>query len=295
MTNTVSRTISDETLNCIITIESAGKVRAAAPTSSARGLFQFLNATWMGTVKKHRADLLRGRSEAEVLALRFDAKTCIELGARFTEDNQRIIGMNCTGGDLYLAHFLGAGDAQDLFRADPATPVSQLVTAQVINANKSIMLGKNAGQVRAWAARRMHESAGHDWIAQYYDEPDPEPVPVPEERPESADDIPDPQDAPATPLPAPTVVVPADAPPAVVERHIEESATRDAETSPSWLKRQWRKVTSTIGSFMGMGAGFVFDWRLMTILLGFIIIVCLFLIWFMGPGNVREWIRKQVS
>jgi hypothetical protein len=308
VTNTVSRTVSDETLNAIITIESAGKPRIKATTSSASGLFQFLDATWMGVVQKHRPDLSRGRTRAQVLDLRFDPKIAIELGARFTEDNQHAIGMDCTGGDLYLAHFLGTGDAKDFFRADPATPVTKLVTEGVIRANKSVMLNKdgspkNAGQIRAWAARRMRDSAGHDWIAKYFDEPEPVPQQQPEE---TAEDIPDTQDAPATPLPrrdpvppvepaTPTVVVPADAPPHEVQKRAEESAARDAETSPSWLKRQWRKVTGTIGSFLGMGAGFVFDWKLMAIVLGFIVFVAVSLILFMGPGNVREWIRKQVA
>lgn len=289
MTNTVSKTVSDETLNCIITIESGGNVRAKAPTSSATGLGQFLDATWMGVVAKHRPDLLRERSRAQVLALRFDPRIMVELLARFTEDNQRVIGMNCSGGDLYLAHFLGTADAKDLFRADPSTEVSQLVTAGVINANKSIMLGKNAGQVRAWAAKRMAASGGHDWVARYYQ---PKELPFPKPEPEeTAEDIEDPQDAPQ----APTVVVPADAPPEVVKRKTEESAERDAEPSGSWLKRKWKSVTGSIGGLFGMGGAALFDWRIVAILLGFVIVVALFMIWFMGPANVRGWIRKQVS
>jgi hypothetical protein len=73
MTNTVSKTVSDETLNCIITIESAGRTNIKAPTSSALGLGQFLNATWLATVRKHRPDLLKGR-RAQVLALRTDPR-----------------------------------------------------------------------------------------------------------------------------------------------------------------------------------------------------------------------------
>jgi hypothetical protein len=296
VTNTVSKTISDETLNAIITIESAGKVRAKASTSSASGLFQFIDATWMGVVTKHRPDLLQNRTRAQVLELRFDPKIAIELGARFTEDNQRVIGMNCTGGDLYLAHFLGTADAKDLFRAKPDTPVSQLVSTAAISANRSILLGKTAGEVRAWAARKMFHAGGHDWIERYFEAPKEEPLPEPEPEP-TVDDIPDPQDAPETPPPAPkpTVVVPANAPPAVIEKKVEESAARDAEPSQSWLKRKWKSVTGTIGGFLGMGTGFVFDWRLMAILLGFVSVVFLFMIWFMGPGSVREWIRKQVS
>ena len=292
MTNTVSKTVSDETLNCIIQIESAGKLTAKAPTSSALGLGQYLKATWMGIVRKHRPDLLEGRTEEQVLALRTSPQLAVELLARFTEDNQRIIGMNCTGGDLYLAHFLGTADAKDLFKAAPNTPVSQLVTTQVIKANESILLGKTAGEVRAWAARKMFHAGGHDWVARYYKSPETAPEPEPEP---TVDDIPDPQDEPPTPAPKPTVVVPADAPPAVIEKKAEESAARDAEPSQSWLKRKWKSVTGTIGGFLGMGTGFVFDWRLMAILLGFVSVVFLFMIWFMGPGSVREWIRKQVS
>ncbi len=292
MTNTVSKTVSDETLNCIISIESAGNPNAKAGTSSASGLFQFIDATWMGVVAKHRPDLLQGRTRAQILALRFDPKIAIELGARFTEDNQRVIGMNCTGGDLYLAHFLGTADAKDMFRADPATPVSQLVSLGAIQANKSILLGKNAGQVRAWAARKMQGAGGRDWIKKYYGAPPPLPAPKPEPEPEvAADDIPDPQDAPENH----TVVVPADAPPEVVHKQTEESAARDAEPGGSWIKRKWKSITSAVGGFFGMGAGFVFDWKLMAVILGFIFLVAFLLILFMGPGPSREWIRKQVS
>lgn len=200
MTFTVSNTVSDETLNAIIQIESGGRLNIKAQTSSALGLGQFLKATWLGVVKKHRPDLLKGRSQEAVLALRTDPQIAVELLARFTEDNQRAIGMNATGGDLYLAHFLGVADARDLFRADPSTPVSKLVTVDVINANKSIMQGKTASQVRAWAAKRMHDSGGRDWVAKYYAAPAALAFveePAPAETEPSADDFPDPQDAPA--------------------------------------------------------------------------------------------------
>lgn len=198
MTNTVSESVSDETLNCIITIESAGRLDIKAKTSSALGLGQFLKDTWLGVVKKHRPDLMEGRSEAQVLALRTDPEIAVELLARFTEDNQHIVGMNCTGGDLYLAHFLGTGDARKLFQASPSTPITQLVSAAVIDANRSVMLNKdgtpkNAAQVRAWAAKRMAQSSGHAWVAKYYAAP--EPVAEIEEAPE---DIPDTQTMPTT-------------------------------------------------------------------------------------------------
>lgn len=172
MANTVSRIISDDQLNRIIQIESAGKVKAKAPTSSALGLFQFLNATWDSVVAKHRPDLLEGRTLGEVRALRTDPAICVELGARFTEDSARTLGTGWTDGDLYLAHFLGAGTARKVLRATPNERVEPLVGAAAVNANTSILRGKTAGQVRAWAQRSMEsrwEKAGRpDWIAIHY-------------------------------------------------------------------------------------------------------------------------------
>lgn len=168
MTNTVSKTISDATLSRIIQIESAGKPRAKAGTSSASGLGQFINATWLGVVKKHRPDLMEGRTKDEVLALRFDPKTAVELLARFTEDNAKALGAGWTEGDLYLAHFAGIGTAKKLLRADADAPVSSIMSGAAIEANRSILAGKTAGQVRAWASSKMAKAGSRDWVAIHY-------------------------------------------------------------------------------------------------------------------------------
>lgn len=300
MKNTVSKTVSNETLNAIIQIESGGRLNAKAATSSALGLGQFLNRTWDDVVKKHRPDLLAGRTQDQVRALRTDPQIAVELLARFTEDNQRIIGMNCTGGDLYLAHFLGTGDAKDLFRADPSTPVSELVAPEVIKANPSIMTGKNAGQVRAWAAKRMHESAGRSWVEKYYkphaavaalvDEGDAEPE-------ETAEDIPDTQGAPAV-AGAPkveTAVVSVDKTNQARTDEIQASVDADTETRTSWLRRKWKGATATVSSFLGLGGVGLFDWRIVAALAIVVFIFSGAIILFMGPGDVRAWVRKQVA
>lgn len=168
MAHTVSRIISDATLSCIIQIESAGDPKAKARTSSATGLGQFIDATWMAVVSKHRPDLLQGRSKAQVLALRTDADIAIEMLARLTEDNARALGAEYTDGDLYLAHFAGIAAARRLRNAKSDTPVSSLMSAAAISANASILKGKTAGQVRAWASRKMTAAKGRDWIAKLY-------------------------------------------------------------------------------------------------------------------------------
>jgi len=168
MTNTVSKTVSDETLDSIIQIESSGNPKAKATTSSALGLGQFLNATWLKVVKDHAPGVFQGRTQSQVLVLRTDPSFSIEMLARFTEDNLRAVGAGATPGDLYLAHFLGVGDARSVYRASASTPVSVLVSPAAIKANPSILRGKTAGQVRAWADRKMQTSGGHGWVKKYY-------------------------------------------------------------------------------------------------------------------------------
>jgi len=165
--HSVSKIISDEALSRIIQIESAGRPTSKAKTSSATGLGQFISATWLATVKKHRPDLMRGRSRAEVLALRTDPRIAIEMLARFTEDNASGLGNGWSDGDLYLAHFLGLGAAKKVFRASPGAAVAGLVGAAAVKANPTILRGKTAGEVRAWAERKMASAGGRGWIEKF--------------------------------------------------------------------------------------------------------------------------------
>lgn len=179
MANTVSRRLSDATLSRIIQIESSGKPTIKASTSSATGLFQFISATWLNVVRQHRPDLLRGRTQSQVLALRKNPSLAIELGARFEEANLSALGKDATEGDLYLAHFLGVGTAKNFLRA-PARDRAELhCSAAAVTANRSILAGKTVGQVRAWAARRMAQSGKVDWIARWYNPDEPLLHPIP--------------------------------------------------------------------------------------------------------------------
>ncbi len=166
--NTVSSLISDGVLSAIIQIESAGKPNAKAPTSSATGLGQFVNSTWLATVRKHKGQWFTNRTEAQVLALRLDPKCSIEMLARFTEDNARIIGSGWTPGDLYLAHFAGAWTAKALFKAPPSANCSLVFSQAAIAANRNILAGKTCGEVRLWAARKMAAASGKDWVGIYW-------------------------------------------------------------------------------------------------------------------------------
>lgn len=284
MSNRVSKTVSDDILNRIIQIESAGEPLAEAETSTATGLFQPLESTWLNLVRIHRPEWAQGRTRTQVLDLREDPNLNIILGGCLTEDNQRAIGVDCTPGDLYLAHFLGPADAKDLFKAHPDTPVSALVSQSVINANRQIMQGRNAGQVRAWAARKMAQPAHEDWIGKYFtgDGPGdvitpkpaakPKPTPKPVSKPAES---PIPDSASGQPVDVPLPPERPDPVPQVEPAPEPEKPVKKAkEGFGDWCGRKWRTVTSTIGGSFSLGfLGYLTDWKVLaTLMVGGLII-----------------------
>lgn len=265
--NSVSRTISDETLSRIIDIESSGNPNIRARTSTATGLNQFLNATWLATVKKHRPDLMDGRSSAQVLALRTDPKLSIELGARFAEDNARVLGKGWTDGDLYLAHFSGVGVAKQLLRADPSDPCSLYYSDAAIKANASILRGKTVGQVRAWANRKMAGARTH-WVAKFLGAA----VPLPKPKPAPVPDDPGPEPEP-------------DIDPVPIKQ--------------GWFRSFGSKVKAGLGAVGFTGLAYLTDWQIAAAFFGFVLIligisIAVFF-WIFDAEDVRAWIRKQCA
>ena len=107
----------DTVVDQIIKVESNGDPNLKNKRSSATGLGQFLDETWLLLMRAHRPDLVRERTEAEVLDLRREPNVAREITARFTERNANVLkrlGLPVTPGTLYLAHFAGAAGAVDL-------------------------------------------------------------------------------------------------------------------------------------------------------------------------------------
>ena len=116
-------------------LESGLRADARAGTSSASGLYQFIEQSWLGVVKQHgaehglgwAADSIKqtnsGRltvsdpaTRRAILALRNDPQTASIMAAEHASDNKTAIegalGRYATGTDLYMAHFLGLGGAR---------------------------------------------------------------------------------------------------------------------------------------------------------------------------------------
>ena len=71
----------------IIAIESNGDSNAKNKRSSATGVGQFLEETWLEMIGTYRPDLVQGRSQKEILELRRDPELAREIVTRLVEQN----------------------------------------------------------------------------------------------------------------------------------------------------------------------------------------------------------------
>ncbi len=146
----------------MIGAESAGKADAKNPLSSAEGLGQFIDSTWLAMVKKHRPDIASGKSDDAILALKTNGALSREMTTRYAEDNLAELqasGFEATGRNVYLAHHFGVEGASSLLKADPNSPVSTVVSSKVIQQNP-YMSGKSVGEVLNVISNKMGEQAG---------------------------------------------------------------------------------------------------------------------------------------
>lgn len=113
--------------------ESALNPNARAGTSSATGLFQFIDSTWFDMVRRHgdehglgaQAAALRQGADAatrrDILALRSDPEISARMAGELARENaqtlQAQLGRPPSAGELYAAHVMGAGGAARLIEA----------------------------------------------------------------------------------------------------------------------------------------------------------------------------------
>ncbi|MEH2533210.1 soluble lytic murein transglycosylase-like protein [Bradyrhizobium sp. AZCC 1588] len=154
-------------------MESNFNPKAAATTSSARGLFQFIDQTWLGTVKEAGAHLGYGKyadaitknpsgsysvddpaARAAIMRLRDDPDAASSMAAVLTQSNSfkltGKIGRRPTDAELYMAHFMGVGGAGKLIQNAEDNPNASAVQMfpNAAAANQSIFYDRS-GQPRS--------------------------------------------------------------------------------------------------------------------------------------------------
>jgi hypothetical protein len=151
-------------------MESNLNPQATAATSSAKGLFQFIDQTWLGTVKEAGAKLGYGQyadaisksdsgsysvsdpaAKAEILKLRDDPAAASAMAGVLTQSNSfkltGAIGRRPTDAELYMAHFMGVTGATKLITNAENNPSASgaALFPNAAAANTSIFYNQSGG------------------------------------------------------------------------------------------------------------------------------------------------------
>lgn len=153
--------------NRLIQNESGGDSKARAQTSSATGIAQFTEGTWLGLFDKV-FPALANYDRAAKLALRTNDEMSRKMLERLTQENQQTLarsGIPANDTTLYLAHFLGAGDAVKVLLANPNELAENIVKRESVEANRSVFKpGMTAGDLIGWSARKMGSTGGQGGV-----------------------------------------------------------------------------------------------------------------------------------
>ncbi|MGC6330127.1 hypothetical protein [Rhizorhabdus sp. FW153] len=166
--------------------ESGLNPQAKAQSSSAGGLFQFIDQSWLGAVKTYgarhglgwAADAIRRRSDGswavdsdmrqQVMGLKNDPEASSLMAAEFASDNaqglENALGRQPRSADLYFAHFLGLEGATRFLKAADAQPGASAAALfpREARANRSIFYdtggqARSLSEVYALMARKIDD------------------------------------------------------------------------------------------------------------------------------------------
>jgi hypothetical protein len=249
-------------LNTAIRESSLNPVAKAA-TSSATGLFQFIEQTWLGTMQRHGAehglagyaDQIRmgkdGRftvadrsTRQEILALRNDPSVAALMAGELTNDMrgqmEAALGRGVSAGELYVAHFLGPQAAVKMVKAADETPsvTAASLFPEAASANRSIFYGKT-GEPRAVSTVLANLKARHEGPAARL----------------RLDTLPE---TPVAPPPAPPPVVPGSANPASMQFAGLETAmwSGQSDTDTLIMTPLLAQILSSVDPMAGLAKAF---------------------------------------
>jgi hypothetical protein len=137
--------------------ESSFQADAKAKTSSASGLYQFIERTWLSMVDKHGAKHgleTDGKTRGELLELRNDPRAASLMAAEFASENEQFLDSHWGGEvgstELYFAHFLGAGGASAFLNARDSDPTQAAATLfpAAAKANRNVFYDRSTGRAK---------------------------------------------------------------------------------------------------------------------------------------------------
>lgn len=161
--------------------ESSFSTSARAKTSSASGLFQFVEKTWLKALKdfggryghgedakaiaaQDNAVVVAPGKRAEILNLRNDPYLSAALAAEMLkQDSAKIaekIGRALTAGETYLIHFLGPEDAARFMKTVDEAPNASAAALlpKPARANKPIFYAQQGRKLKDRSVSEVHEA-----------------------------------------------------------------------------------------------------------------------------------------
>lgn len=177
--------------------ESGFNPLARAGTSSAAGLFQFVEQTWLATLKRHgpthgfarystliseqngRFAVAGEEAKRAVMDLRFDPHASAVMAAELAADHAAYLrgrtGREPTGGDLYAAHFLGPAGSARLMEAAQVTPTvaAAALFPEAAAANRGVFYRNGQALTVAQVQQNLQATAGDGVGVGAPAEPDP--------------------------------------------------------------------------------------------------------------------------
>lgn len=152
--------------------ESSFKPEIKAKTSSATGLYQFIEKTWLNMVKKHgdkygmgdlaaqidgKGNVADPATKNKILELRKNPEKAALLAAEFAAENKAHLEQYVDGEigatELYFAHFMGASGATGFLNAmkdNPMATGADLFPKEA-RANRNVFYDQKTGQPRTLA------------------------------------------------------------------------------------------------------------------------------------------------
>lgn len=172
--------------------ESGLKSQAKSTTSTASGLFQFVEQTWLGLVKQTgakyglgsyagaiscsgngRYSVASASDRQAILALRNDPRVAALMEGEYANQArgtlESTLGRSVCSGELYAAHFLGPQPACRLIQMNQSQPDANAATAfpQAAAANRSVFYHADGSprsirEVYGWALKQTSIAPGSE-------------------------------------------------------------------------------------------------------------------------------------
>jgi len=137
--------------------ESSFNPTVKAKTSSATGLFQFIESTWMDMMNKHGAKhgIDTNQDKQSLLNLRKNPAIASMMAAEFASDNkahlEQTVKRDIGETEMYFAHFMGAGGASAFLNQLEKNPNNTAadIFPKAANANRNVFYDSKTGEARS--------------------------------------------------------------------------------------------------------------------------------------------------